>query len=328
MTAGKRWTDHAHQNLDGLLQNLVAEGRLALQHGLDATAAQIVESNRDLLMDIVERSLPLAKVMDHSDLVLHAEGRAVHSRHPQLGAFNWLSVVAERTVRRLSSHLFDLSERDAKRLGRELDLRLTGIAAGSLYIGFCIADAPAGLLGDAGEPVITSIRESVHMLPETAAQIGRESISAEINELLPDPAHRDLSLEALLSLSPTGKRGISSLGISTPGQASSTLSPRERVILKDALHNPRLSNRKSGQFVGRLHEIDLETRRFHLREVSTVGSLRCVITTLTKEQGKALLGEWVRVRGEYETDRQGKPRLMLVSSAEALPSAPQQPLLT
>lgn len=328
MTAGKGWTEHALGTLDGLLQNLVAEGRLAQRHGLDATPAQIVDSNRDLLMDLITRSLPMAAVMDGSDLVLHAEGTAVHSRHPTLSAFNWLSGVAERTVRRFSSQLFDLPERAAKRLRRNLDLRLTGMAPGSLYLGFCIAEMPPSLLPASDEPVLTTIRDSVHLLPETAAQIGREAILPAINELLPDPAQRDVSLEALLALSPTGKRGITSVGITSPGVPSSSLSPRERIILKDALAHPKLINRRAGSFVGSLHEIDLDTHRFHLRGVPSVGSLRCAIAPLTKAQAKELLGEWVRVEGEYEVDRNGRPRLMLVSRAVALPAAPQQALLS
>lgn len=327
MTAVKRWTDSAHETLDGLLQNLVAEGRLTARYGVEATPAQIVESSRELLLNVIERSLPLARVMDDSHLVLRAEGTAVHVDLPRLAAFNWLSVVAERTMRHLSRQLFNLSERASKRLGRGLDLRLTGIAPGSLYLGFSIADVPSDLLAAAGEPVLATIRDSVRKLPDTASHIGDESILPAIHELLPDPAQRDLSLEALLALSPTGKRGISAVHIMAPGTPSRRLSPRERLILKEALARPELRNRKPGAFVGSLHEIDLDTHRFQLRGVTGVGTLRCAIAPLTKAEGKALLGEWVRVEGEYETDRQGRPRLMLVQHAVPLPSAPQPSLL-
>jgi hypothetical protein len=326
VTARHPWGDHANEMLEGMLRNLVAEGRLMAQHGLDATPQKIVDGSRELLMDMIDRSLPLARLMDGSDLVLHAEGSAVHASRPMLSAFNWLSNVAERTMRRLSAHLFDMSEKDSRRLSRGLDLRLTGMAPGSLYLGFSVADAPEDLLFAGDEPVLATIRESVHLLPATAAQIGRASISPEINELLPDPAQRDLSLEALFALSPTGKRGISLIDIGAPGVASQALSPRERVVLKDALARPELSNRKRGSFVGSLHEIDLASNRFHLREVDGIGSLRCVLLNLTKEKGKSLLGEWVKVEGEYEVDRHGKPRLMIVHHATPLPSARQEPL--
>ena len=99
-------------------------------------------------------------------------------------------------------------------------------------------------------------------------------------------------------------------------------------MLADALRRPHLANRRRGAFTGEVREIDLDARRMHLRKVQNVGSLRCALPALDNAKAKLLLGEFARVEGEYEADRDGRPRLMLVENAEALPRAHQSRLLS
>lgn len=317
------WTDHANQTLQAFLENIVAEGKLAQQYGIEATPAQIVDASREVLYDVIHRSLPLARVMDHSDLVLHAEGPGVKGESPKLSAFNWMAGTAESAIRRLSSSLFDLFERDAKRLAKALDLRVTGMAPGSLYMGFAIVPPEADLIPLEDEPVFAQIKAAVHQLPTLTEAIEDESLTQAATEIMPDPAERDAALAALYRLSPTGKRGIHTLDITAPGTKRGVLSQRERVVLADALRRPQLANRKQGMFTGEVREIDLDSRRMHLRNVPGVGSLRCVLPELDSGMAKHLLGEFARVEGFYEADRSGRPRLMLVDAVHPLDKARQ-----
>ncbi len=312
------WTENADHTLRMLLENMVAEGLLAKQVGLDATPAQIVGASHEMLLDVINCSLPLAKIMDTSDLVLHAEGPSVKDASPKLQAFNWLTSTAERTIRRMSGNLFDLSSRDAKQLSRSLDLRLTGIAHGSLYAGFLIEPPEADLIAPEDEPVLRSVREALRQLPEVSRFIQNEQISQEINEFIEDPALRDTAMDALYRLAPNGRVGIHTIDIATPGKRSAKLSQRERVVLRDALLSPKGGNLKPGAFAGEVREIDLDARRFHLRGVTGIGNLRCVIGNIEKNDAKSLIGEYVRVEGDYESNREGKPRLMMVHSFEML----------
>ena len=83
---------------------------------------------------------------------------------------------------------------------------------------------------------------------------------------------------------------------------------------------PKLFNKKHGSFVGKLRMIDLDKRVTHLREVEGIGTLRCVYAPSTYEKTSKSLGaqldSYVRVSGNYESDRSGKPRLMLVDQIE------------
>jgi hypothetical protein len=312
------WTENTDQTLRMLLENMIAEGLLAKQVGIDATPAQIVGASHEMLLDVINCSLPLARIMDTSDLVLHAEGPSVKDASPKLNAFNWLTNTAERTIRRMSVNMFDLSSRDAKHLAKALDLRLTGLARGSLYAGFLIEPPAPDLIASEDEPIIRSVREALRQLPEVSQFIQNEQISQGITEFIEDPALRDTAMDALYRLSPTGSVGIHTIDIAAPGTRSAKLSQRERVVLRDALISPKGGDRKPGAFAGEVREIDLDARRFHLRGVAGIGNLRCVIGNIEKTDAKSLIGEYVRVEGDYESNREGKPRLMMVHSFEML----------
>ena len=53
------------------------------------------------------------------------------------------------------------------------------------------------------------------------------------------------------------------------------------------------------------------TYRFHLRNIPSIGSLRCSMP-LHVDNIRGLIGRGVRAEGFYETDRSGRPRLMQV----------------
>src|SRR5690606_6804055 len=125
-----------------------------------------------------------------SDLIFHAEGPAVRGNAPSLSAFNWLSGTTEQAIRKLSTAFFDLQERNAKKLAKALDLRLTGLAPGSLYLGFAIAPPVSRLLTLDDEPVFARIKEAVKMLPSVSDAIEDEALSPLVSELLPDAAER------------------------------------------------------------------------------------------------------------------------------------------
>ncbi|HZH44274.1 MAG TPA: hypothetical protein VEY50_09355 [Lysobacter sp.] len=322
------WAEHADQTLTAVLENMVAEGLLAKSVGMNLTPRQVVDASRGFLLDVIRTAMPLARIMDASDLVLRADGPAVEEAAMKLSAVNWLTGTAERAIRGLSRALFDLASRDAHAFSRALDLRLTGFAPGSLYAGFAVVRPPSDLLDEDDEPAIATVKDTLHSLPEIPRLIEGDAISPAIRDVLPDPAKRDAAVDTLFRLAPTGRRGIDSIDISTPGGRSAALSPQERVTLKHVLDRPQLHQRKVGAFSGELREIDLDMRRFHLRNVANVGSIRCVIEALDRRQAKHALGEFVRVEGEYETDREGRPRLMVVRALRVLERAHQGELPT
>ena len=214
------------------------------------------------------------------------------------------------------------------RIAKGIDLRLSGFAPGSIYAGVRLEPMQGNLLEGPGEsPIYQEVRAAIRAMPSIPTFVDDESLNDALFEAMPDPARRDAGLSAALHLSPTGRIGIHTLELSVPGGIPAKLSQRERVVLRDALRHPKLGNRQDGRFVGEIREIDLDTARFHLRNIPGMGAIRCVLPTVTADTAKPLLGAKVRVTGEYETDRQGRPRLMLVSSIEPMPNAVQETIL-
>lgn len=306
---------HAISAAKMFMENMVAEALLAQRVGLKVDPGEVVNASFSAIGDSLSDTLGLARLMDQSDVLLHAEGPGAAHGMPWIGALNWLLHSAEQNIRRLTAATIDLWGGDGKSLGRKVDLRVPGVVPGSLWIGVKIM-APAGDLVPEDLELIDRLSSQVDVLPAMTRMIEDEGISGGIDEISPDPAIRDVQLRALYSMSPTGRRGIHTIDLRTRAEGRASLSQRERVVLHEAIVKPRLSRALQGEFVGDVREADLDKSRLHLRNVDGVGTLRCIIPELGDRHTAALLGKTVRVTGSYQTDHLGRPRLMLVESIE------------
>ncbi|RKT60813.1 hypothetical protein DFR40_0960 [Azonexus fungiphilus] len=299
------------------LENMVGSSLLAKEVGLDVDPSRVVNTTIDQIIKIAEETLPLSRIMDSSDIVLHAEGPGAAHGMPWLSALNWMCSTAESNIRRLSSAVFDLAGGDGKRLAKRLDLRLPGIAPGSVWIGVKIVPPQADLIPEDGA-LMESIAGQIHNLPALVRFIDDEELRPGIEEAVPDPALRDIQLAALYRFSPSGRRGIHTLELSSKDSGAATLSQRERVVLKEAIDKPSIKQSREGSFIGFMQEADLDKTRLHLRGVPNIGTLRCVMPSLTVAQARAMFGGLVRAEGHYQCDKDGRPRLLFVERITAL----------
>lgn len=298
------------------LENDLAIAIQAAQHGLGVDPAQVAAAVLEQIDKIARESYPLHQVMAGSDLVVHAEGPGATERLPRLKALNWLSGTSERVLKSVASNWFDLHNADGRTLVKHLDLRLTGVAPGSLWLGFKLV-APRDDLLPSDEALFGALSDQFGMLPTAARFIGDEDVDPAIAEVLPDPAERDVLLDALRRMAPTGRAGIHTVEVGR-GQEFASLSQRERIVLNEALRQPGTKNMRHGSFVGQVREADLDKTRIHLRGVEEIGALRCVLPEMSKEIAKALMGETVVAAGRYATDRAGRPRLLLIESIKPI----------
>ena len=305
------WGDSPKDSMRLFLENMVAEGFLAREVGLAVSPQQIVSTTLDQIDQIARESYPLYQVMSQSDLVFHAEGPGAAQGLPWISALNWLASTAEANLRRLAAAVFDLRGAQGKSLSRKLDLRLSGLAPGSLWMGVKFMPSAGDLLPEDVHRVSALVAE-IGALPEIIRFIDDEGLRPGLEEASPDPAMRDVQLESLYRFSPTGQRGIHTLEISSIGSGSASLSQRERVVLKEAISRPNTQDSRGGSLVGRLQEADLDKTRMHLRGVENVGTLRCVMPTFTAAHARAMFGGLVRAEGRYQTDQEGRPRLLFV----------------
>lgn len=276
-----------------------------------------------LLRKLYEEEYPLAKLIGSSDLIVHAEGPAAQEELPQLSIVSWLFSGVDKQIRALAKSVLHLSLDDERGALKSLDIRLTGMAPGSIYAGFCINRMRSTpLLGtDEEEAAIVSVRDVVTSLSMIPEYVLESSVSEALATLIPDPAIRDTTLMAAYNLAPTGRNGIHTIELTSParGNKPAPLSIRDRIVLRDTVvKRPMLGmKRKTGSFIGQLRGIDLDKTRVDLRNVEGIGTLRCVLP-LTLEKAKSILGRTVRVTGEYEAGANGKPRLMRVESIDVV----------
>ena len=319
------WVDKLHAKASIVHDQIMAAKEMQRLSGVDTSG--ITANNWRLLDKLYAEELPFARLLDTSDILLHAEGPDASSALPTLRAVNWLCQTAEKQFKLLAKSTFDLSEADAHFLANKIDLRMTGFAPGSVYFGFSLqAQASSELIDGETEPVFALIRNTISQLPEIPRFIDDEAINASIREEIPDSAIRDAMLNAAMHLSPTGRIGIHTVELSSPltRRPPAGLSQRERVVIREALNRPKLVSPKKGSFTGQIREIDLDAKRFHLRSIKDCGSLRCIFPEHYKEQEfKGVLGAMVSVSGYYEENKDGKPRLLLVERIEEI-RQPQQ----
>lgn len=316
------WVEQIHAKASIVHDQIMAAKEMQRLSGVDTSS--ISASYLALLEKLYTEDFPLARLLDNSDIMLHAEGPAAIDASPTLHAVNWLCNTAEKQLKSLARATFDLSNNSTLRLENQLDFRLTGFAPGSIYVGFRLQPfSSTPLIDGEFDPIFTVMKDTITRLSEIPNFIDNESINASINEALPDAAIRDAMLSAALHLAPTGRLGIHTVELSSPQtkKPSTELSQRERVVIHEALKRPTLISPIQGSFIGEIREIDLDYRRFHLRNIKEYGTLRCIIPPeyyYHESDFKTALGELAKVTGRYETDKNGRPRLLIVSGFERL----------
>lgn len=289
----------------------------------DNSTAALLDPYYQLLNNLYEEDFPLAAAVDTSDLVLRAEGPAVNVGAPSLAVVTGLFGDFRKEVQRITKSIIGLSLRARLRLPPEFDLRLSGVAKGSLIIGFKvgrpIGGSPGDIYGMFGpeDPLYLSVRDAVRNLASVTRFITDDGVSGEIDEQIPDPGIRDTVMVSAHRLAPTGKRGITGIslyGSSEPQGPQHALTPVSKKMLSQFISKPEKVS-GDGEFIGVVREIDLDAKRFEIRG-QNAPVIRCVYSNQLAEAAKAILDRNVKVSGKYESSKDGQPRLLFVERLE------------
>lgn len=322
------------------------EARARIIHGQAAAARALASRNHadpdefsrpylDLLSRLYREEFPFAQLVDSSDLVARFAGPAVSQGSPPVSIVTSVFANLRKQIQGIAKSIVGLTGDERVRWPAGLDPRLSGVAQGSLVVGIRIQ--PDGVdavsrqqpLPEVSEPVLRAVRDAVKSVATVAQYVGDHGVDEAIEEGFPDPAVRDTVMVAASKLAPTGRQGIDSLafyGPGDPGEEARPLTVSSRRILNGAVARPvRVGGR--GSFVGVVREIDLDARRFEIRQVADVGAIRCVYGPHMEKQARQMLDKRVRVEGQYETLPNRKPRLIEVSSMDILVEEQQTSLL-
>lgn len=285
-----------------------------------------------LLRELYVDDLPLAQAKDNSDLLLHVEGRAVEGT-PRLSLVSGLFNNVRSQVRDLTKAISGLRH-DQRVSAQEIDLGLSGLAKGSLFVGFNVPSprdrhGQANLLGTE-DPLFRATRDAlkiINTVSHTLEITGEDEATARVAQVIDDPKIRDAALVAVRRIAPSGRQGVSTISVTSSGEGRSAaqLTPEVRSQIGRMLVRPVTQGNEMLQFEGVVREIDLDARRFELRGITgeSVSDIRCVYNRVTGITPKRLLDARVRVRGTVERRPDEAPRLIDLTEVEVI-SGPQQ----
>lgn len=325
------WTDTIERKASIIHSQMAEAFRLASANG--ASNDEICQPYLKLLHSLYSEEFPFAQLTDSSDLVARFTGPAVDVKDPAVSVVISVFSDLRGQIRSIAKSIAGMSSETQVRWPSHLDPHLSGIAHGSFIVGVSVVPPTQlekkGQLEFEGisEQLFASVISAVRGLSSIAKHIGENEISDGIVEEFPDPAVRDTILVAARRLSPSGRRGIEAVSFFSPetrNEGSHELTTKSRLVIASSLNAPVQRMAKYGKFEGVVREIDLDARRFEIRNVSSVGSLRCAYSELHDLEIRKALDARIRIYGHYEVGPSGRPRMVAVERLEFLALPPSQ----
>lgn len=302
------WLSTTRTRIREVQDQLLSVAEWAKESGADSTAADLLlRPYRDLLGSIYEVDLPLAKLADESDLLLHVHGPAASGPTPKVSTLTRILTQTRDQVTRLAKQLGGVT---SIRVPASLDMGLVGVAGGSLFIGFSATDSTA-------EGELT--RRAVEVLGIASSLIAEDSSLAAIAGEFRDPAQRDMAVAAVRQLSPSGMIGISEIDLlGRRVRKPTSLTTDTRRHARGLMAQPAVHTSERVTFVGTVREVDLDAARFEIRNIDGhPDEVRCA-HELEEEAIKRIVNRRVRVVGAPEFGTNGSVRLLWVDEVEAL----------
>ncbi|MEO7730959.1 MAG: hypothetical protein ABIY55_08320, partial [Kofleriaceae bacterium] len=106
MTVVTSWSSVSRQRVRVVQDQLLDTSRWAHEAGADPEATELlVQPYRELLEQLYERDIPLAKLADDSDLLLHVHGPAASGPTPRVSVVTRLLGQTRDQVTRLAKQL-------------------------------------------------------------------------------------------------------------------------------------------------------------------------------------------------------------------------------
>ena len=326
-----QWTDAVEAKARIIHGQLAAACVIAERNG--ASADDIAQPYLELLRSLYRDEFAFAQLVDTSDLVARFVGPAVSGSDPTVTTVTGVFTTLRNQIRQIAKSIVGLSSDEKVAWPSDLDPHLSGLTHGSLVVGISIHSPEEDMeKGQAAIPgvsqeIFESVRGAVRSIATVAHHVrGNRVDEPGIESSFPDPAVRDTVMVAASKLAPTGRKGIEGVAFYGPEETrveAPLLTARSRKMLNQALGSPiRVTGQ--GSFEGVVRAIDLDARRFHIREVEHIGGLRCMYGPGEHETAKTALDRRVRVSGNYEVTENQKPRLIAVTSIQLLDDPARQ----
>jgi len=315
-------TERVHQKAS-ILQDEIAALRMKARETNDPIGWTEIfcRPYYEMLRSLYTEEMPLAQAIDSSDLLVHAEGPSLADDSPRLALVEQFFANLRVQVLRVTKAIAGLDESTRLR-NNQIELGLSGLAPGSLYIGLRVklpVDAKSGQQSVLGEqdPLFVAARGAVRAIKVVSQHFDeRESLE----ERIPDPQIRDAAMVAVSRLAPSKQSGVTRVSFdgSLEGWRPRELTPNIRKELNRELRQP-VHSQEVVTLVGEVRELDLDARRFELRRIeSGVTDVRCAYSESVGRAARRWLGNRVEVTGRIERLAGGAPRLISVEAIRRL----------
>lgn len=324
------WTDQVRAQVRLLIGQIAVMDSRFGSMGIEDKSA--LDQYYLMLENLYDRDFQIAQTRDNSDLVIRVEGVAFDSS-PRLQLVTSVFDNVSNQVTGLTKAILGLWA-DSRISPSSIDLGLSGLAKGSLLFGLK-AQMPSeqenkgALLGEM-DTLFASTKKALSVIDDVAHIVYRDAdtVSMEaVSEVVEDPRVRDAALVAVQRLSPSGRRGIDSVSVSSHhnGRRPAELTSENRKSIRDSLLRPVITG-ENIELIGSVREIDIDSRRFDLRGIAdeNVRDVRCAYRNVSGVDPRRLIGSMVKIRGLVDRSLDGIPRLVSVTDLEILKPAPSE----
>lgn len=275
------------------------------------------------LHTLYTEEMPLAKMKDNSDLLIRAIGVNADHDEPMLKTVVSLADRMRENLNKLTRSISPMMKSISHNKIAETPWVFNGYAPGSIIMGFSLQQpSPESLTIDSDKILYDSLSITAQNIAVIPSFLGEERLNDAVAEVITDPAIRDTVLIATHNISPSSRSGLHTIEVGAKTGEYGDLTNKSRMILAQEIKKPHLIKKVKGSFTGVLESADIGKERAILRSVieKDIEAIRCFVPTELSHQVKAGFAEFVKITGEYETDKDGKPRLFNVHSIQKVES--------
>ncbi len=279
------------------------------------------------LRELYTNELPLAKMLDESDLTVELRGPATQIAHPKLNIVTSTFAKVRKNVAQVTKAVAgvrDPQSGEPFHMPEEMELGFSSLVHnGTVRFGFSLP-RPEDTVLNSNDPLYQAVVSAVAAIKQVSFSLSELDSEAafeeEVKQTITDPKLRDSALIAVRELAPSGRtHGINAVTIAGGGVRAADIKPLtkdSRQTVRHVLATP-VKRTEVITITGIVRETDLDDKRFEVRgiEGGFVTDLRCIYGPKVADRvASKWLNHRVEVRGRVERDTTGRARLMKVAS--------------
>lgn len=322
------WQQLVDRKARNLIEQIAAAHEWVKAHG-NADPAFFEDMAADQfqwLRELYANELPLAKMLDESDLTVELRGPATQVAHPRLGVVASTFTKIRKNVAQVTKAVAGVRDPQSNQpfhMPEEMELGFSSLVHnGTVRFGFSLP-RPGELLLSDNDPLYQAVASAVSAIKTVSFSLSEledeTEVEEQVKQALTDPKLRDSALIAVRELAPSGRsHGISGVTIAGGHVRAADVKPltkESRLTVRHILATP-VKRTEVITITGVVRETDLDDKRFEVRgiEAGSVTDLRCIYgPKIADPVASKWLNHKVEVSGRVERDANGRARLMKVA---------------